>query len=376
MSKHPSPFGSGRTPQQPGVGQVGVGQPSAGQVGVGQPSAGQPSAGQAATGQSAPDTGADELDPRDRALLEAARAELQRDHVPGPVRERLFERTMAEARRVEPPREPGARLVPVRARGVWLVLGSAAAMAAGLVLFANARPLFRGSAGDEPLAGGEAPRPQQRIGDRIFQSALFRAPAPEWSGALPAAETSLFGERPFSPESRAWQLRHWEDLSADPGEPAKYHFDQGALCVTLRSGERVIGGWPWQPNVGQPNAAQPGGADDTAAKAASGAPAPALAAPAPVALSAGRAYRLVFKAWATDPLPAQLLIAVGHSQVPFSAAAGARVDVSTKPEPFVVSFVAKHDDASVGVAFLANAGEGAEPTRVCLSDMTLTERPR
>jgi hypothetical protein len=60
--------------------------------------------------------------------------------------------------------------------------------------------------------------------------------------------------------------------------------------------------------------------------------------------------------------------------VPFSAAAGARVEVSTSPEPFVVSFVAKHDDPSVGMAFLANAAEGAEPTRVCLSDVTLTER--
>ena len=28
---------------------------------------------------------------------------------------------------------------------------------------------------------------------------------------------------------------------------------------------------------------------------------------------------------------------------------------------------------SIGVAFLANAGEGSEPTRVCLSDVTLSE---
>lgn len=300
----------------------------------------------------------DELSAGDRELLAAARRELQREAVPSPVRQRLFERVIDEARRVEPPlAEPAVPLVPVRARGVWLVLGSAAAMAAGLVLFANARPLFRGPAGDEPLAEGDPPRPEQRLGDRLFQSALFRAPAPAWSGALPPADTSLFGERPFSPQSRAWQVRHWNDLGADPGEPAKYAFDEGALCVTLRAGERVIGGWPWLPNGGD------------ATSAATGA-----AAPAPVAVSAGKAYRLVFKAWASEPLPSQLLIAVGHAHVPFSAAGGARVEVTETPEPFVLSFVAKHDDPAIGVAFLANASEGAAPTRVCLSDLTLTER--
>jgi hypothetical protein len=299
----------------------------------------------------------DELSASDRELLAVARRELQRDHVPGAIRQRLFERVVDEARRVEPEHaQPAAPLVPVPARGVWLVLGSAAAMAAGLVLFANARSVFRSTAGDEPVAEGGPPRPEQQLGARIFQSALFRAPAPEWSGALPPADTSLFGDRPFSMQSRAWQVRHWNDLGADPGEPAKYHFDEGALCVTLRSGERVIGGWPWLPKSGEPTS-----------------PA-ASTAPAPVAISAGKAYRVVFQAWASDPLPSQLLIAVGHARVPFSAAAGARVDVSTTPEPFVVSFVAKHDDPDVGVAFLANAAEGAEPTRVCLSDLTLTER--
>jgi hypothetical protein len=309
----------------------------------------------------------DELSPSDRELLAVARRELQRGHVPAPIRQRLFERVVDEARRAEPPlAQPVAPLVPVRARGVWLVLGSAAAMAAGLVLFANARTVFRSSGGDEPVAEGGLPRSEQQLGARIFQSALFRAPAPEWSGALPPADTSLFTERPFSMQSHGWQVRHWNDLGADPGEPAKYAFDDGALCITLRSGERVIGGWPWLPNTGdaiEPGALSPGVS-------------PRVPAPAPVALSAGKAYRLVFKAWASDPLPSQLLIAVGHAHVPFSAAAGARVDVSNTPEPFVVSFVAKHDDPSVGVAFLANAGEGAEPTRVCLSDLTLTERAR
>ena len=301
----------------------------------------------------------------ERQLLNSARAALQRDAVPGPVRQRLFERVLDEARRPGPSHVlQTAPLVPVRARGVWMVLGSAAAMAFGLVLLANARPLLR-SLDDEPLALDGQPRPEQRLGDRIFQSALFRAPAPAWSGALPPADESLFGENPFSAQSHAWQVKRWDDLGSPPVEPAKYHFDQGALCVSLHAGERVIGGWPWA-SSGDPA---------KGASAGSVAPLPsASAAPAAVALKAGKAYRLVFKAWASEPLPSQLLVAVGHSRLPFSAAGGARVEVSSTPEPFVVSFVTKYDDPSVGVAFLANAAADAAPTRVCLSDVTLTER--
>jgi hypothetical protein len=325
---------------------------------------GEPLPGQHLPGQHLPDEHLpDELSADDRALLAAARSALQRDHVPAPVRQRLFERVVEEAARGEVQLvQPMSPLVPVQPRGVWLVLGSAAAMAFGLVLFANVRPSLRGSGGEGP-AGSSLPRPEQQLGDRIFQSALFRAPAPEWSGALPPADTSLFGERPFSMQSRAWQVKHWENLGADPDGLAKYQFEQGALCVMLRAGDRVVGGWPWLPDDD---------ATDLAAKPEVALP----GAPAPVALSAGKAYRLVFKAWSSEPFPTQLLIAVGHAQVPFSAAAGARVEVSTTPEPFVLRFVAKHHDPSVGVAFLANAGEGAEPTRVCLSDVTLTEQPR
>jgi hypothetical protein len=309
----------------------------------------------------------EQLSAGDRQLLNSARAALQRDQVPGPVRQRLFERVLDEARRPGPSHVlPTSPLVPVRARGVWMVLGSAAAMAFGLVLLANARPLLR-SLDDEPLTlEGGSPRPEQRLGDRIFQSALFRAPAPAWSGVLPPADDSLFSESPFSAQSHAWQVKRWDNLGSPPVEPAKYHFEQGALCVSLHAGERVIGGWPWASS------------GDPATRASSGSAAPSPGAngtaPAAVALSAGKAYRLVFKAWASDPLPSQVLVAVGHSQLPFSAAGGARVEVSTTPEPFVVSFVAKYDDPSVGVAFLANAAADAAPTRVCLSDVTLTER--
>lgn len=330
-------------------------------------------------GEPAPALG--ELAPDDRRLLDAARAALHQSRVPEAARQRLFERALDEVRRPKPSEQlPAAQLVPVPARGAWTVLGSAAAMALGLVLLASVRPLFQRSLDDDALASGAPPRPEQRLGGRVFQSVLFRAPAPAWSGPLPSAGDDLFGESPFSIHSRTWQVKRWDDLSAPPAEPAKWFFEQGALCVTLRAGERVLGGWPWPATderaAGAIGPATPS-SERPAAEAAEAGAAGAGAAPArvePVALSAGKAYQLVFKAWASEPVPAQLLVAVGHSRLPFSAAGGARVEVSPAPSPFVIRFVSKHDDPSVGVAFLANAAADAAPTRVCLSDMTLTER--
>lgn len=294
-----------------------------------------------------------ELSVEGRELLARAREQLDAGGVPAPVRQRLFERALDEARRAEPSRGlPAAPLVRVERRGAARVLGGTLALALALVLLAKVRLPFRASEdAADPLAvaAERTPSAARYVEGRLFQSALFRAPAPEWSGALPPPSANLFGERPFSSQSRAWQVKRWDDLGAKPDVPAAYELEGGALCVALRPGERVIGGWPWP---------------------ASAAP------PAPVALSAGKAYRLVFKAWASEPLPSQLLIAVGHAELPFSAAGGARVEVSTTPEAFVVSFVARYDDPSVGVAFLANAAEDAAPSRVCLSDVTLTERPR
>jgi hypothetical protein len=146
-------------------------------------------------------------------------------------------------------------------------------------------------------------------------------------------------------------VRRWDDLSVAPSVSALQDFKEGALCVSLGAGERVLGGWPWA--------------------------ASSSVAPKGVPLAPGKPYRLVFRAWAHEPLPAQLLIAVGHVRLPFSAAAGARVPVTTEPQSFVVDFASEHGDPSVGVAFLASAKPGTsekERTRVCVSDLTLTER--
>lgn len=310
---------------------------------------------------SAPHT---ELSPEDLELLERVRRSLVEESVPGPVRQRMLARVVDEAVRGEQRFVVPAELVPIQRRGwgsgVWLL----AAAAFGLVLLAGARGLFRGRP-DPALTADASSKaaPPTGLGAGLLHLPIFRAPAQQLpAGALALAGANLFGERPFSAQSRAWQVRRWDDLRGAPMENAAHDFVEGALCVALGGGERVLGGWPW---LG------PGSATD--GRGSSSSQASSVEAPLPVALGAGRPYRLMFKAWAREPLPAQVLIAVGHARLPFSGRGGARVPVSTTPQPFVVDFVSSADDPSVGVAFLATGAAGEERTRVCLSDVTLTE---
>jgi hypothetical protein len=310
--------------------------------------------------------GAEPLSAEDRQLLAAAREQRQRERVPDAVRERLLARALEDANRTDPSRVvPAAQFVAVQPRGLGFTFAGVGLMALAVALLTPLRGWLRGSTGDAGEGAGGAPlatespadradTPLEKLGGRLFASALFRAPAPAFSAALPPPEASLLGERPFSAQSRAWQVRRWDDLSTDPSEPAQYELTGGALCVALGNSERVIGGWPWGAAAGS---------------------APPVAVQKSVRLDAGKSYRLIFRAWAREPLPAQVLIAVGHDRVPFSAAAGARVVVSTTPQAFAVSFRPVHDDPSIGVAFMATAADDSERTRLCLSDVTLTEAP-
>lgn len=299
-----------------------------------------------------------ELSAEELALLGRVRRHLQDDGVPSPVRQRLLGRVLDEASRAEQgPVVPARQLAVVEGgvlgRGAWWL---AAAAVLGLALLANARGLWGGATESPGIAADSRAKSAApgALGERLLRMSLFRAPAQALPGAtLPPASLSLFREQPFSARSRAWQVRRWDDLQGDPGEPAAHDFNDGALCVALGSGERVLGGWPWLER------------DGSSAEARG---------PEAVALVGGKPYRLAFKAWAREPLPAQLLIALGHAHLPFSGRAGARVPVSTSPQPFAVDFVSSADDPSVGIAFLATAADGEERTRVCLSDVTLTER--
>jgi hypothetical protein len=321
----------------------------------------------------------EELSIEDLELLARARHQRKRESVPEPVRERLLSRALEEASRSEPSLVvPAGELVVVQPRGWGFAMGWVAAVALGVLGLTQARGWLSGADGSVAEgataaegAASSANAAARKLGDRLFQSSLFHAPAESLSkdvsaaGVLPPGEASLFGERPFSAQSRAWQVRRWDDLRSAPVQPAQYELVNGALCVGLGGGERIIGGWPWLDK-------SPDGVGSEGS-VGSGRSESGVVAPAPVSLSAGKAYRLTFKAWAREPLPAQMLIAVGHDRVPFSAAAGARVDVATTPEAFAVSFVAAHSDPSIGVAFLATGADTSERTRVCLSDVTLTE---
>lgn len=282
----------------------------------------------------------------DAALLARARLARNERMVPEDVRRRLLSRAIEEARRPIGVL-PVAELAPVASRRLGLVLGCVGAMALAVVFVASLRgvPSPEG-AGAAPQTSIEPGSERRMVGGAMFQSALFHAPAPLASGPPPPLVASLFGERPFSDASRSWQVRSWPDLSAGPKEAAEHELDRGALCLPLGATQRVVGGWPWVSD--------------------------AAVAPRPVPLAAGKAYRLVFQAWAHEPAPAQVLIAVGHATMPFSAAGGARVPVTPERQFFEVRFTAPHDDPSVGVAFLAT-GSGTEPTRLCVGDMTLTE---
>jgi len=281
-------------------------------------------------------------------LLARARLARGRQGVPDEVRQRLLARTLDELRRPSGVLH-ASELVPSAPRGLGVVFGCAAALALGVVLVAQLRGEASELAGElaEAESAEAEPVPEhRRVGGGVFQSALFHAPALLASGPPPPQAASLFGERPFASADGNWQVRRWPDLSVGPTQLADHSLEGGALCVPLGAHERVVAGWPWLSEGAAP--------------------------PRSVALTAGKTYRLVFQAWAGAPAPGQVLIGVGHAALPFSAAGGARVPVTSQRQFFEVRFTAPHDDDNVGVAFLAT-GAGAASTRLCLGEMTLTE---
>jgi hypothetical protein len=302
----------------------------------------------------------------ERVLLARMREQRAQDTVPEAARQRLLSVAIEEAGRERRRRvAPAGQLVPVQPRTLTRALAGAAALMIGLVLLTHVRGVLdlargTGSASAGSTFGANETSDGKRtsaatgaslgVSERLLGTALFHGPAQTLEASeVPPASANLFPERPFSDGSRAWQVRRWDNLGAAPLELARHEFVRGDLCVTLAQSQRVLGAWPWAPA--------------------------SVPAPSELPLAAGHRYRLVFRAWARDPLPAQLLVAVGHARAPFSAAAGARVPVAIEPRWFAVDFVPPHDDPSAGVAFLATSSDDAESTRVCVGDVMLTERP-
>jgi hypothetical protein len=306
-----------------------------------------------------------QLSARELELLERAREQRRAQVVPEGLRRRLLARAVEETGGVERPlaasgqeSSPAGDGPAVAASELvvvpqWTWRSTVQLLGAGacavLLLFGARRLLWSWLDTRTPQPEA-ARRSGPSAGERLLDLPLFSAPAPTLPAgeAAPPAAANLFPEQPFSQRSDAWQVRRWDNLGVAPSDAAAFEFSEGALCVPLGAGQRVLGGWPWA-------------AGDNVA-------------PKGVPLAPARPYRLYFKAWAREPLPAQLLIGVGHVRLPFSAAAGARVPVTDEPQTFAVDVFSANGDPSVGVAFLATGARDAEATRVCVSDVTLVER--
>jgi hypothetical protein len=303
---------------------------------------------------------AEELSPENMELLSLARRQRSVERAPDDLRARARARVLAEAAvSAAAHAVPAAPLVSVARPSLRFGLQLFAVAAAVLASVIGAPVLLRTVS--ERLAQGPEPRASTDwqasgpAGELLSHSAspLLRLPLLPLPEDEPSVSgPSLFGEHPFAQRGGAWQVRRWNNPKADPDEPATYGFEDGALCVTLAAGERVLGGWPW-----------PASQEGTGATS-----------PEKVAIAQGRPYRLGFRAWVRGPLPSQVLLGVGHIQFPFVAAAAARVQVASRTERFAMDFVASHDDGAVGVAFLATNGAHADPTRVCFADVTLVAR--
>jgi len=296
----------------------------------------------------------EELSPEDVAVLSRARRQRREERAPEGLRQRAGARALEEAAsRAAAHAVPAAALVSVARPSLRFGLRLLALAAAVVGAIVGAPALLRSFS--NPMAQG----PEPRSGDwhasgpaaelLSHSSPLLRLPLLPLPEDQPSVSgPSLFGERPFAQSGRSWQVRRWNDPKAEPEQPAAYGFEDDALCVPLGAGERVLGGWPW--------------------------PAAGASAPDPVPISQGRRYRLGFRAWFRGSLPSQMLLGVGHIQFPFVAAAAARVQVAAEPKRFEMDFVASQDDPAVGIAFLATSSRSADPTRVCIADVTLGER--
>ena len=212
------------------------------------------------------------------ALLARVRQRRLREKAPDDLRQRALARALAEAQRPAVLAMPAPVLMPVTRPSARALVRVSAAVALGLGLVLGAPAALRQieqQLSPEPVATGnwQVSGPAGELLSK--QSPLFRLPLLPLSEAPRELGPSLFGEQPFAQDSNSWQVRLWNDPTAEPEAPAKVQFESGALCVPLAAGDRVLGAWPWPRDPAAPVAA--------------------------LKLQQGRAYRLSFKAWVQGP---------------------------------------------------------------------------
>ena len=173
-----------------------------------------------------------------------------------------------------------------------------------------------------------------------------------------SVEGNLITNGDFSHGDALWDVRYWPTLRRIPEGHETFEIvadsarsaDRGArrndqaLCVQVRDGESLLGGWPAEP---------------------------ARLTPHSFALRVGRAYRFRLRAWFSGSVPVQLLVKVGHQNYPYTPTIITLVPVTETPQTFGVDFVAKANENDGGIAWTASGGTGSGESRLCIDDVVL-----
>jgi hypothetical protein len=170
----------------------------------------------------------------------------------------------------------------------------------------------------------------------------------------PALGPNLVTNGDFSHGTALWSVRRWDFFDGrTPTVRAPFEIVDGALCTTIRGGEIVIGGWPWEDRSLSPSSFE---------------------------LERGQRYRLSLRAWTKGPLPVALVFKVAHQYDPYDPAVVATVPVTQVPHLFSVTFEPHGKDDEAGVAFVASAlaNRPALPgsSDLCIDDVQVTREAR
>jgi hypothetical protein len=179
----------------------------------------------------------------------------------------------------------------------------------------------KGEAGreDTPGAGGDASAGAPGAGGE--------------SGAAPSENLVENGD--FESDEEYWTL--------EPPKATRTISD-GALCITVGTGESVLLGWPREGSQA-------------------------------FELSAGHGYTFSYVAWSSGPLAISLSSKIGHAVPPYTTHFVTSVELESEPSTHSHDFhVAVSDDAA-GLAFSITGAQGKGSATVCFDDVSVVKNP-
>jgi hypothetical protein len=248
-------------------------------------------------------------------------------------RNELAERRVSQEREPEPPAVAAVSASPVR---------DAPAAAAPLPTFSEET-----NAALAPVLDLLSERPALNV---VIPGFAPTAVASVSDSGLPRAlGPNLITNGDFSQGTALWQVRRWDPSGPPPSALAPFDVVDGALCTTIRGGDFVVAGWPWDDRSLAPNSFE---------------------------LERGQRYRLSLRAWSRGPWPVALIAKVGHRSNPYTPAQQATVPVTQVPHVFSVAFEPHADDDEAGLAFAASAihssGSRVGASELCIDDVRVT----